>query len=1055
MFREVVAQYEPTKLESAVQGLWEDIRAYEKTRELRARGKPFNFVDGPPYTTGNIHLGTAWNKIIKDVVLRYRSMCGYHVHDRPGWDMHGLPIEVKVEGLLGFRSKKNIEEYGVDRFTQACRSFALENKDAMTEQFKALGVWMNWDDPYMTLTNEYMDAVWWALARAFERGFVEKGLRVVNWCPRCETAIADSEVEYWDETDPSVYVKFRIKGEPDTYIVIWTTTPWTLPANVAVAVDPDAQYSWVEAEKGGTKETLVLMSSLVEDVLKKGRYRAYTTLRTARGASLVGMEYESPFVDEVPAQREIEHRVYAASFVSEENTGCVHIAPGHGMDDFELGTSHGLEIFCPVGEDGKYTSEAGVYEGLYVKSADEVVMAHLREKGLVLAEETIVHRYGHCWRCKSPILYLATEQWFLNITAIREKMLDEIERVHWTPDWAGSARFRDWIENSRDWCISRQRYWGIPIPIWECERCGATRAVATQKELRQAAGIEGEIDMHRPFVDRIHLRCECGGTMHRVEDVFDVWFDSAVASWATRGYPSVLDSLDGVWPSDFITEGHDQTRGWFYSQLGASILALGRAPYKSVLMHGFTLDEEGRKMSKSLGNVVRPEEVVERYGADTLRMYVLSANAPWEDLRFSWEEVANTYRALNVLWNTYRFPLPYMVMDGFDAERYTLESVREHMRPEDVWIISRLHTTIREVREGLDSYHLHRSTRALLSFILDDLSRWYIQLVRPRTWREADDPDKLAAYATLYTVLTAIANMSAPFMPHVAEEMYQNLVRGTAQALESVHMCDYIEPDASLIQPELEGHMSIVRAITEAVSNVRQKAKRKLRWPVREVVVAPSSDEVKEACAVFGEVLRAQTNAKSIRVLDVGEVWGRLKLEVVPKPAVIGPRYTKDAGRVMAALSEMDGNVLKEELSRGGCTIEVDGRQFDITPDMVELKTVEPEDVYGAEIEYGMVYVDAALTDEIVAEGYAKEVIRRIQEMRKQMQLDILDTIRVGVHVQDLRVAPLLQEWKEHIASEVRASTLDIGNSTQAHGTLVKEWNVDGVVMAIGVSRDE
>jgi len=1054
MFREVVAQYEPTELESRIQSFWGDIRAYEETRELRAHEAPFNFVDGPPYTTGKIHLGTAWNKIIKDVILRYRSMCGYSVHDRPGWDMHGLPIEVKVEEILGFTSKKDIEQYGVDRFTQVCRSFAIENKDAMTDQFKRLGVWMKWDDPYMTLTNEYIDAVWWAFSRAFDKGFVEKGLRVVNWCPRCETAIADSEVEYWDETDPSVYVKLRVKGEPSTYIVIWTTTPWTLPANVAVAVDPSAEYSWVETQKDGTEETLVMMSSLIEDVLRRGRYQAYSVLRSAQGSELVGLEYESPFSDTVPTQGKIEHRVYAASFVSAENTGCVHIAPGHGMDDFELGALHGLPVFCPVAENGTYTSEAGVYEGLYVKRADSVVMEHLKEKGSVLAEETVVHRYGHCWRCKSPIVYRATEQWFLNITDLKEKLLEEIEKVHWTPEWAGSARFRDWIENSRDWCISRQRYWGIPLPIWECQQCGARRAIATQGELKQAAGIEEEIDMHRPFVDQIHLQCECGGTMLRVRDVFDVWFDSAVASWGTRRFPSVLNSLERVWPSDFITEGHDQTRGWFYSQLGASLLAFGRAPYTNVLMHGFTLDEEGRKMSKSLGNVVHPEEIVEKYGADTLRMYVLSANAPWEDLRFSWEEAMNIYRALNVLWNTYRFPLPYMIMDSFDAKGCALE--REHMRPEDVWIVSRLHSTVKEVREGLDTYHLHRSTRALLSFVLDDLSRWYIQLVRPRTWMEADDPDKLAAYATLYTVLTSLVNMVAPFMPHVAEEMYQNIVRGvSSEAKKSVHMCDYIDSDDSLIDTELEEHMTIVRTITEATSNARQKARRKLRWPVRELVIAPSTDSVKKAYVVLGDVLKAQTNAKNIKVLEVGEQWHRLKSEVLPKPAVIGPVYMKDTGKVMAFLSRMDGHALKNDLSGGSCTIEVDGQQFDITPEMVELKSVEPEGVYSVEFDYGTVYVDAALTAEIEAEGYTKEVIRRIQDMRKQLQLDILDTIGVVVRIQDARVASLLQGWKEHIASEVRANSLDIGNSMPVEGTLVREWDVEGITLVMGISRKE
>ena len=488
MITEVAGQYNAQDIEGQVRDLWEKSEIYSKTRSKRSGGKKFFFVDGPPYTTGRIHLGTAWNKVIKDSVLRYRSMNGYSVKDRAGWDMHGLPIEVKVEESFGFRSKKDIEAYGVDKFIQRCKEFALRQKDDMTVQFKSLGAWLNWEDPYMTLKNEYIEAAWWTLKRANEHNLLERGLRVVNWCPRCETAIADSEVEYWDETDYSIYVKFPVEGEANTYIVIWTTTPWTIPANVAVAVNPTFEYSKVRAFKDGQVEVLILASDLVESVLKEGRYKDYEVIEKLNAKDMTELKYRHPLIDLVPKQAHIVHGVHTADFVTAENTGCVHIAPGHGLEDYELGLDNDLDIFCPVGENGRYTEEAGLkYDGKYVKEADGEVILDLAERGLLLAQGRLAHRYGHCWRCKTPIIFIATRQWFLRISDLREKMLDEVSKITWYPEWAGSARFSDWIANARDWCISRQRYWGIPLPIWTCPACGSMEVIGTAAELEERA----------------------------------------------------------------------------------------------------------------------------------------------------------------------------------------------------------------------------------------------------------------------------------------------------------------------------------------------------------------------------------------------------------------------------------------------------------------------------------------------------------------------------------------------------------------------------------------
>lgn len=1055
MLEEITSQYSPEKLERKIQDFWEKSDAYSKVREHRRGGKRFFFVDGPPYTTGHIHLGTAWNKIIKDSILRYRSMNGYDILDRAGWDMHGLPIEVKVEGVLGFTSKKDIEKYGVGNFIEKCKEFALNQKDDMTGQFRMLGAWLDWKDPYMTLRDEYIEAAWWTLKRAQEKNLLEQGKRVVNWCPRCETAIADSEVEYSDREDPSIFVKFRLKGEENAYVVIWTTTPWTIPSNIAVAVHPSFEYSKVKAKASdGREEILIIASQLVEPVLKKGRYAGYEILGSMLGEDLTSLSYEHPLADKVPRQAAMEHNIYLADFVTAENTGCVHIAPGHGMDDFEVGLKNNLPIFCPVGSDGRYTEAAGDYTGMHIRDANTTVIEDLKERGLLLARGKITHRYGHCWRCKTPIIYLATEQWFIKISDLKEQMLSEIQQVNWYPSWAGSARFRDWIEGARDWCVSRQRYWGIPIPVWKCRTCDSMHVVGTKKELLEMSGLSGDIELHRPYVDSVTIDCPCGGKMKRVEDVFDVWFDSAVASWATLRFPQKAEDFEKWWPADFITEGHDQTRGWFYSQLGASMVAFGKAPYKSVLMHGFTLDGEGKKMSKSLGNVIEPKDVIAKYGADTLRCFVLSASAPWDDLKFNSEELGTINRTLNILWNVYRFPLPYMVLDKFDPSKVSLESVREHMRREDRWILSRAQTLINDVNKAMDQYTLHRALRSINEFVLEDLSRWYVQLIRPRTWVEADDPDKLAVYRVLYEVFVIMTRVIAPFMPHLAEEMYQNLVRNVyPDAPESVHMNDWPVADESLIDKELETHMDMIRSMVEASSNARQKAGRKLRWPVSRIVVSPSSEQVAEAVASLKSVLMDQTNAKDIVLIGVGEPWDELGYEAIPNPSTIGPVYKGDAGKVLAAIKGADVMSLRRSLaSSGQAEVDIPGGKATVTPEMVKFEERMPEAVASAEFNAGSVYVDAKLTRELESEGYAREVIRRVQDMRKELDLAVDEGIRAHIRITDQRVLDLVLDLEQHIAKEIRAEVQVIGLDVDANGTLSKDWDVEGVSMSIGIS---
>jgi isoleucyl-tRNA synthetase len=1096
-------QYNGKAIEAGVEEFWRSTDAYKKTRALRKGNKKFFFVDGPPYTTGRIHLGTAWNKVIKDSVLRYRSMNGFDLMDRAGWDMHGLPIEVKVESLLGFKTKKDIENFGVARFTEECKAFAIKNMHEMTAQFKKLGVWLDWDDPYMTLKTEYIEAAWWTIQKAYEKKLLERGLRNVNWCPRCETAIADSEVEYWDRTDDSIYVKFPLRDQ-EGFLVIWTTTPWTIPANMAVAANKDFTYALVyaipasvleEASKAtgldpetlvekhsdGTPkpmrfadkvakikeaigrekldelykmhgEKLIMMADLIEGVMKLGRYGDYHVIKTMQGEELKGMHYRHPLEDLIPCQKDTEHKVYLADFVVGENTGLVHIAPGHGLDDFELGMKEGIPVFCPVKPNGSFTEEAGAYGGMNIRDANPKILEDLKARGLLLGATEVTHRYGHCWRCKTPIIFMTTDQWFIAVSKIKEPMLAEVGRVKWYPAWAGSSRFYDWVSGARDWCISRQRYWGIPIPIWKCEKCDGIDVIGTKAELERKAGVKLE-DLHRPFVDNVYMECECGGRMRRVEDIFDVWFDSAVASWATLRFPQRGD-LMGWWPADFIVEGHDQTRGWFYSQLGAGMVGFGKAPYDAVCMHGFTLDDQGRKMSKSLGNVVAPEEVLDKFGADALRLYVLSQSAPWDDLSFSWDECGNVYRTLNIFWNVYRFPLPYMALDNFDPAKVTFESVRDHLRVEDRWILSRLQAVIKEVDDGMASYELQRSTRALINFILEDLSRWYVQLARERTWVEADDPDKLAAYRVLYDVLSATVKLMAPFTPYVAERMYQNLMR-SGESSESAHMCDWPAVNESLLDEHLNRDMDVARRIVEASSNARQKAKRKLRWPVKKITIAPDSEETAAAARSLVNVIKEQTNAKDIVLLKVGEPNPELGVEAVPNPKAIGPAFKGEAGKVISALKTADGRVVKAAIERKGENVLTlpDG-EVSITAEMVSFRDVIPETLAMGEFPGGKLYVDVELTPELEAEGYTRELIRRIQDMRKDLKLNVEDKIKAELYIGDDKVRNLIKsDEKKIIMDEVRAASLELKADRSVSGALVKDWDVEGVPVTIGIEK--
>ena len=982
MIKQIRPNYDAKSIEKDIQKYWKETDAYRKTKELRANGENFYFVDGPPYTTGAIHLGTAMNKTVKDILIRYWRMCGYNVRDQPGFDMHGLPIEVKVEKNIGVHSKKDIEELGIDKFVNTCREFALGLHADMTEQFKQLGVWMDWDHPYQTIRLDYIESAWWTLQKAHEKNLLKPASRVVTWCPRCETALAEAEIEYWDETDPSVMVRFPLKDGTGS-LLIWTTTPWTLAANMAVAVHPDFQYAKVRMSGAKGSEDVIILEEQAEYVMQKGGYESYEVIERMTGKDLEGAPYVPPF--DVPAAPASEWtwKVVTADYVEKDNTGLVHTAPGHGPDDYETGKRYGIAPFCPVSEAGRYTDEFPQMAGKKVKTVADEVIKDLDSRGLMYNVSKIKHRYGHCWRCKSPIIYRNTRQWFVTIPDVKDEMLEEIDRVKWVPSWAGATRERNWVEGARDWCISRQRYWGIPMPVWECS-CGARKVVGQYDELKEGEGYTEGMDTHRPWIDGVTFKCpECGGTMHRVPDVLDVWFDSGVASWADLGYPKNKEEFNKWWPPRFIVEAHDQTRGWFYSQLGAGVISFDRAPYDEVMMHGWVLDPKGQKMSKSLGNVIEPLEIIDQVGADSLRFYLIKSNAPWEDTAFQKDGPKNARKILNTYWNVVNFASTYMLIDGYDPDAHSLPEVSPYLRDEDRWMISRTEKMKKAAKEFLETRELHKLARVMDEYITEDLSRWYVCLVRDRSWSEDSDmeKDKEASYFTLNYAIMATALVLAPIAPHIAEEVYQHM----GGKLQSVHMENWPVADEALIDEDIEHSTRLVQNIVDVVAAERAKMGSKLRWPLLRILVRGNDADINRAVKRFDGVLRDQANVKEVLYLG------------------------------------------KDEIPSSGA--------------------MEP-----VEFDEGALFIDFSVTPEIEAEGYARELIRRIQQMRKDLKLNVEQFVDCQVKTED-RLVELFETWRDHISNEVRAKTLVFTDDPK--GAEVKSWDVTGKEIVIGISPAE
>lgn len=1051
MIKQAEKEYSPERLEKKVQDFWKLSKAYEKTRDLREKGKKYYFVDGPPYTTGSIHMGTAYNKILKDVIVRYRRMQGLNVRDRPGFDMHGLPIEVNVEKKLSIVNKKQIEDLvGVESFVNSCREFSLDLQEQMSDQFRSLGVWLDWDNPYRTIDSSYIESVWWTLQKAHEKKILDRYTSVLSWCPRCETAIADVEVRYGDFEDYSILVKFLLKGRSGESLLAWTSRPWTLPANMAVAVNPEYEYAKVEMTIEDRNEILWLRRDKVDEVASLVAVQDFQISEIVKGSDMVGWEYFHPLASRVPYQNELSgewiHKVLSSELVEDENTGVVHLAPGHGPEDCEIGEAHGIPLFCPVDEGGYFTDEAGQYAGKHVRESNSIVVEDLRRERWLFHEGRTTRKIGHCWRCDSPVIHRASQQWFLKVSDIKELMLDEIEDVKWIPEWAGTQKQKEMVEKATDWCISRQRYWGTPLPIWICE-CGETTIIGSIKDLSKGKNYNKDMDLHRPWIDSVTFECkECGKEMRRTPDVLDVWFDSGVSMWAQLGYPAVKKHFNNWWPCRWITESQEQTDGWFYSLLFAGIIGFGEIPYKSVLMHGWVFDSEGQPLSKSMGDVAYPFDIIGESGVDSLRFYMLKSKPPWDDLMFDPEVVKEANQTLDTLWNVHRFATLYMSMDRFNPNDWSLASMSGNFSPEDNWLLSKVENLKGEVENDLEEYNIHAACNAIEEFILNDLSRWYVKLIRNRSWPEGDNSKKFAAYKALHEALLAVTKLLAPITPHISESMYQSL---DADLL-SVHMSDWPVTDEALIDKKLEERMTVIQGIVELVSKARQKIGMKLRWPVKKIVIKSQDDETAKSLESLKDILMEQTNSKEVDILWPGEEWDGMVLNVRPKVEAIGRVYKQWWSKIATMLESRPVEEVRKAIGEGEYKIGIEGQVVRIEPDMVEFMERLPEHVVSIGFDKGDMYIDMEMTPELRAEGFTREIVRRVQQMRKEIDLDVEDFIRTQVKVR-VELTKALEEFDDYISAETRSRSFEFVPEELTEEYIV-EWNVEGEAIGLAIT---
>lgn len=1041
MFQPLAKLSSLPKEEERILSFWKERKIFEKTLKEREGSPRFTFYEGPPTANGYPHAGHVIGRSIKDLIPRYKTMCGFFVPRKAGWDTHGLPVELEVEKELGIRGKQDIERLGVEAFNARCKESVFRYIREWEKLTERLGIWMDLEHPYITCSNEYIESLWWVLKRLWERGLLYQGYKVLPYCPRCGTSLSSHEVAlgYREVDDPSVYVKFALKGEKNTFFLVWTTTPWTLVANVALAVGEDVEY--VEVIKNGERFLLAKAS-----VPKLFGEKDVQIVREVKGKELVGLEYE-PLMPFVRAER--GYRVFAGDFVSvEEGTGIVHIAPAFGEDDMRLAQKEGLSVLQPVRPDGTYSDEVTPWKGMWVKDADPHIIDYLNREGKLFRKETYRHSYPFCWRCDTPLLYYAKESWFIRTTAFRDLLLENNRKINWVPAHIRDGRFGDFLENVVDWALSRERYWGTPLNIWRCETCGFTDALGSIEELRARSLSPVEsIELHRPYVDRVLLSCpQCNGTMRRVPEVVDCWFDSGAMFVAQHHYPfENCDEFAQSFPADFICEAIDQTRGWFYSlHVLASILFRSPA-FRNCLVTELGLDEKGQKMSKHIGNVVNPWELIETYGADVLRWYVFSVSPPWVPKRFGkagLREVASKF--FDTLWNVYAFFILYANIDRYVPSSSALEGEKSHLL--DRWLVHDFWRLVKEVRESLDRFEISKAAKAIEEFVVEDLSNWYIRRSRRRFWKSQWDTEKEEAYATLYGVLLELTKLLAPFTPFTSEILYQNLSSPLPTRRESVHLEMYPEVEESRIDWNLLSSMDIVRQLVNLGRAVRNKVGIKLRQPLRSAtLVLPREDELR--VQVFANLIQEELNVK--RIMWAQELPEYITVRLKPRFALLGPRYGEKVKEIAKALAGCSQEVARSFLREGKITISGVTLDRDAVEVVLEAEghvSVESEGRYA-------VILDTALDEELRAEGLVRDLVHTIQVWRKELGLDVEERITLVLSVDsDPDLLGIVEKYREFIQEEVLAQNLAVAAISGDTGT-IRELCLDGKKILMSIRR--
>ena len=1049
VYRKVDTNLNFVDREKEVEKFWKDNKIFEKSMDSRKEGETYTFYDGPPTANGKPHIGHVLTRVIKDMIPRYRTMKGYMVPRKAGWDTHGLPVELEVEKKLGLDGKEQIEEYGMEPFIQQCKESVWKYKGMWEDFSSTVGFWADMEHPYVTYDNNFIESEWWALKEIWEKGLLYKGFKIVPYCPRCGTPLSAQEVSQGYKTvkERSAIVRFKVVGE-DAYFLAWTTTPWTLPSNVALCVNPDEIYCKVKAADGYTYYMAEALLDKVLGKLAKDDEPAYEILEKYKGTDLERREYEPLFActgEAAAKQHKKAHFVTCDNYVTmSDGTGIVHIAPAFGEDDSRVGREYDLPFVQFVDGQGNMTKETP-YAGVFVKKADPMVLTDLDKEGKLFDAPKFEHDYPHCWRCDTPLIYYARESWFIKMTAVKDDLIRNNNTINWIPESIGKGRFGDWLENVQDWGISRNRYWGTPLNIWQCE-CGHMESVGSRQDLYEKSGDERAktIELHRPYIDDITMKCpDCGKTMHRVPEVIDCWFDSGAMPFAQHHYPfENKDLFEQQFPADFISEAVDQTRGWFYSLLAESTLLFNKAPYKNVIVLGHVQDENGQKMSKSKGNAVDPFDALNKYGADAIRWYFYINSAPWLPNRFHGKAVVEGQRKfMSTLWNTYAFFVLYANIDNFDATKYTLNY--DKLPVMDKWLLSKLNTMVKTVDADLDSYKIPEAARALQEFV-DDMSNWYVRRSRERFWAKGMEQDKINAYMTLYTALVTVAKAAAPMIPFMTEDIYQNLVRSIdADAPESIHLCDYPEVNEAWIDKDLEANMEELLEIVVLGRACRNTANIKNRQPIGTMYVKAE----KAMDKFYTDIIADELNVKEVKFAD--DVESFISYSFKPQLRTVGPKYGKLLNGIRTALSEIDGTAAMKELRDNGVLVlDIAGNRVELAEEDLLIETAQSEGYVTETDGETSVVLDTNLTPELIQEGFVREIISKIQTMRKEAGFEVMDKIIVYAKDND-KIMDILKANQDEIKREVLAENIILG---EAEG-YTKEWNINKEAVTLGVSK--